>query len=490
KESLLARLSSEDSKTLADRLLSSDSTLLIALIDEGALPNLEFSDKMRLLATEISTIHPAFERGIARGFFGRDSVDASAWKTIVDARENISLQVARKVWQNISNEMARYCFGQDGNIDTNRVEALMLFLEQDSFFTQTPFRYIPLVSHMRSQMHEICERLLDDTNSVRSKLNEVNSFFGSQGASIIQTMSMGRTPPLSYSEAILASLFTPHRQSSLPTCSINSLINEEIFNHPERLVQMYKQILSNGQYTFPSGHTVQPRPIEGGYVTVDLKHGGSGRNEIFKYIKGRDPAKIATQIARWREEGILYDQSSNGHTNYELRLPVHNLNDLLFADLVEASNFGRQRTIGIDLSFNFDTASVYAGRSGYFTVYKKWISVSDTNIQDTISKLQRHAHRQSNSGNCYMRVSTHSTDATSGGGHDHSWHSENLYIKDLIALNLDDLLLGQVYPIGDRNWEGDAGEKNIPQLVVKKVNDTPPSYEFGILRGDSFEKNI
>jgi hypothetical protein len=367
------------------------------------------------------------------------------------------------------------------------VETLMLFLKQDSFFTQSPFCHVPMISHMRSQMREICERLLNDTNSVRSELNKVKDI--SSFGSIIKVMSMGKIPLLDCSEAILASLFTPHRQSSLPTCSINSIINEEIFNHPERLVQMYAQILSKGKYTFPSGHEVQPRPIEESHVTVDLKHGGWGRNEIFKYIKGRDPAKIATQIARWRKEGILYGQSSDSHMNYKLHLPMHNLNDLLFADLVEASNFGRKRTIGTDLSFNFDTASVYAGRSGYFTVYKEWIGVSDTNIQDTISKLQGHARKQGHSGNYYMCVSTHSTGAGGVGGHDHSWHSENIYIEHLLSLDLENMIRGKSYPIGDRNWEGYAGETNIPQLAFRKTGTIDnPTYEFGILRGDDFEK--
>ncbi|MDR0679652.1 MAG: hypothetical protein LBF42_01270 [Puniceicoccales bacterium] len=489
KGQLLARLSPEDSKTLADGLLSSNSGLLITLIDERALPNLAHRNEIKLLAT----IHLAFERGITRGFFGeRDSVDANAWEVINNARENLSLKNAREVWQNISNEMARYCFDQQGNIDTHKVRVLMFFLEQDSFFTQPPFSLIPEVTHMRSQMHEICERLLLNPSPARSELNKVKdiSSFGHQGASVIQAMSMGRMPLLSSSEAILASLFTPHRQLSMPTCTINSLINEEIFNHPERLVQMYMRLLSGGEYAFPSGHVVQPKPITGSYITVDLKHGWTGRNAIFKDIKSGDPAKIGAQINRWQEEGILYELSSDSHTNYKLQLPMHNLNDLLFADLLEAADFGTK--MGIlsiaKVETNYNTALVYAGRNGYFGVYKKWISVSDTNFQDTISELKRHANRQREAGNTYMRVSTHWTNATSVGGHDHSYHSENIRIEQLLALDLDHMLLGQPYPIGDRNWTGEVAEENIPYLAVRKIDTTPPTYEFGTLGGSDFEK--
>ncbi|MDR1890580.1 MAG: hypothetical protein LBQ23_00135 [Puniceicoccales bacterium] len=498
KRQLLALLSEEDSKAFADKLISSDPNLLIALINEGALPNLAHRNEMRLLARELQIMRPAFERGITRGFFGVDGpVNASEWKTVVDALGNLFLGNARKVWQNISNEMARYCFDQQGNIDINKVCALKLFLEQDSFFTQPPLCHIPKVAHMRSQMHEICRKLLNDTNSVRSELNRVKdiSHLGSQGTSIIQAMSMDRTHLLSPSEAILASLFTPHRQLFLPTCTINSLINEEIHNHPERLIDMYVQMLQgDGRYTFPSGHQVQPTTIKtvgtANYVTVDLKHGGGDRDKVFKDIKSRDRGKIGEQINRWREEGIKYEASSGSHTSYKLDLPIHNLNDLLFANLFQASNFGKGRTIGIDTSFNFDTMSVYAGRSGYLSAYKKMI-FGGTNSQDVVNvvgELKKHAERQHESGNYYMRISTHSVGTESVGGYDHSWHSENIHIESLRALDLDNMTSGKPYPIGDRNWSGWDMSQDIPRLAVRKTDGTPPTFEFGTFRGTEFEK--
>ncbi|MDR2432907.1 MAG: hypothetical protein LBD34_04110, partial [Puniceicoccales bacterium] len=48
---------------------------------------------------------------------------------------------------------------------------------------------------------------------------------------------------------------------------------------------------------------------------------------------------------------------------------------------------------------------------------------------------------------------------------------------------------GKAYAIGDRNWAANDISQDIPRLVVRKVNDAPPTYEFGTLYGSQFEKN-
>jgi hypothetical protein len=68
-------------------------------------------------------------------------------------------------------------------------------------------------------------------------------------------MSNGKE--LTLSVAILSSLFIPHRQLDLPTSTIDSLINAEIRNHPERLIKMHKQMLESEKFTLPNGHTIE-----------------------------------------------------------------------------------------------------------------------------------------------------------------------------------------------------------------------------------------
>jgi hypothetical protein len=122
------------------------------------------------------------------------------------------------------------------------------------------------------------------------------------------------------------------------------------------------------------------------------------------------------------------------------------------------------------------------------------ISVGGGKFRDGIVELRRLAEHQRTSGNAYMRVTTKSRQAISAGGYDHSLHAENICIEQLLALDLDNMIPGQVYLICDRNWAGEAGEENIPYLAVKKENSTPPTipptynYKFGILHGTTFQE--
>jgi hypothetical protein len=67
---------------------------------------------------------------------------------------------------------------------------------------------------------------------------------------------MSNSKELTPAVAILSSLFTPHRQLDLPISMIDSLINAEIRHFPERLIEMYKQILDGNQFTLPSGYVI------------------------------------------------------------------------------------------------------------------------------------------------------------------------------------------------------------------------------------------
>jgi hypothetical protein len=124
-------------------------------------------------------------------------------------------------------------------------------------------------------------------------------------------MSQSRKPPLKSEEAILASLFAPQRQWSLPTCTIESLINEEIRNHPERLIQIYMQMLNSDQFTLPSGCAFKQQPIVNDSTTIDLRNGGIGKDIVFKDIRSGDPSKIVIRKVIWQLEGIEYIESTD-----------------------------------------------------------------------------------------------------------------------------------------------------------------------------------
>ncbi|MDR1528759.1 MAG: hypothetical protein LBS22_04230 [Puniceicoccales bacterium] len=392
------------------------------------------------------------------------------------------LREARGIWQTIANEVATDCFGEDGNVDVEKLRRWMELLGSAEIFQEEPFCLIPHAELMRSQMHRVCECLLTNQNGAMNELNAANGIpVGEHGQSILATMSNGREPPLKPGEAALASLFAPHRQSYLPTCTIHSTINAEIRNHPERLIKMYTQMLSSDQFTFPSGYAVQQQPIKDGFITVDLINGGIGKDRVFEGITGGIAKwlQIARwlQITIWQQEGIKYAESTDGAEKYKFEMPIHNMTDILFVHFFQASNFGNRK---IDSNGTYGTMLVYAGYKNTQPLDDIPIDGSSSNFLAGMAVLEVHARvqysgylHQAPYGHDYMRISTGS-------------HAENIYIPALLALDLDNMEPGKAYPIGDRNWYGCSASSDIPRLAVRKVDGTPPTYEFGTLWNGSY----
>ncbi|MDR1528613.1 MAG: hypothetical protein LBS22_03455 [Puniceicoccales bacterium] len=421
--------------------------------------------------------HQILEEGVRKAF-GGETDDVKLWHGL----RTMPLREARGIWQTIANEVAVDCSDATGHVDVKRLEAWMEFLGNAATFRGEPYRFIPHAELVRSQMHRVCECLLTNRNDARDLLDAaVNIAVGEHGQSILATMSNGRKPPLRPAEAILTSLFAPHRQWGLPTCTINSTINAEIRNHPERLIKMYAQMLSSDQFTFPSGYTVRQQPIVDGFITVDLTNGGKGRDKIFEDIASGDPAKIARLIAAWQQEGIKYAESTDEAEKYKFEMPVHNLTDLLFVHFCQASNFGNME---IDDDSAYGTMLIYAGHRGHTEIYPSIIRVDGSNFLAGMAKLQGGAEAQLGLGHRYMRVGTRSSDED---------HVENIDIAALLAYDPNNMETGKAYPIGDCNWGGHGMPWDIPRLAVRKVegteDGTPPTHEFGTLwYGSQFEK--
>jgi hypothetical protein len=394
--------------------------------------------------------------------------------------ETLPLEEVRGIWQTIANEVAVDCFDADCKVDVAKVSTWMELLGNAENFKKEPLCLIPHAELMRSQMYRVCECILNNDaippTHAKDWLDHCATIVpGTHGRSILAAMSKGRQTPLRSGEAILASLFTPHRQQSLPTCSMNSLINAEIRNHLARLIAMYAQMLSDPQFTFPSGCAVQQQPMVDSFITVDLQNGKKERDRIFGDVRSGDPTKIARQIAEWRQEGIEYDPTEQ----YKLRMPVHNMNDVLFAYLFQTSEFGNWRMTGDD----YGTAVVY---SGHVYSEDESIEVNDSNFLDVMTALKEQAEAQKNQGYQYMRMRTWTTTATIVGGYNHSGHAENIDINALLALDLDTMESGKAYSIGDRNWANGDASQDIPRLAVRKTDGNPPIFEFGTLWGSNF----
>jgi hypothetical protein len=434
-------------------------------IDQG-----EISPENANSSAKSENLRQVLERGICKAFFGKtDGIDSMSWDNVRTRLTNMTLVEARRIWQTIANEMATNCFDDKGNVDVEKLKILKELLKDAENFKSVPFCYIPHVEFVRSHMHTVCECLILNKNGARDLLNSAkNIVVGKYGQSILKATS---DPVLGAAVAILASLYVPNRQSGMPTCTINSTINAETRNHPERPIKMYIQMLSKDQITFPSGYAVSLQPIVDGCITVDLKNGGAGKDAVFEDIVSGDPVKIANRKQRWHNAGIEYNPAEN----YKLRLSVHNMNDILYAHLLQASNFGNKN---IKNDGHFGTALVYAGYEDARAISLQ-IPVDGSNFLDGMAKLKEQAEAQQKLEHCYMRVGTKSSNSA---------HAENIDIAALLALDPDSMKPGNAYPIGDRNWKSEDMSQDIPRLAIRKVKGTPPTFEFGTLRGSRFEK--
>ncbi|MDR0742707.1 MAG: hypothetical protein LBE98_04570 [Puniceicoccales bacterium] len=453
----------------------SEVALLQTLVNRGKISGLDpshFSEDDKKALDEARQSYQIFESGIRKAFGGTTN-GIKLWYKLRD----MPLREARGIWQTIANEIAVDCFGEDGDVDVEKLRGWMEFLGNAKNFEGSPFCYIPCTELTRSQMYGVCKHLLANQNGARDLLNVVNGIpIRPYGDTILATMSQGKKPPLKPGEAILASLFSPYRQMNLGTCATNAFLNAENHNHPERLIKIFALMLSSGQIIFPSGYVGQLQPIEDGFITVDLTNGGEGRDKIFEDIMDGDPAKIAWKIGWWKEqEGIEYSGLVDPAEKYKLRMPVHNLNDILFSNFLQAANYGNKK---IDISSDYGITQIYIGNSVYGRAYLSETLVDSSNFLDDIAKLKEQAEAQQRLGHHCMRVATRSSSSA---------HMENIDIAALLAFDPNNMEAGKAYPIGDRNWYDDMSQ-DIPRLAVRKVNGTPPTYEWGTLWESDFHK--
>jgi hypothetical protein len=245
-------------------------------------------------------------------------------------------------------------------------------------------------------------------------------------------------------------------------------------------------MLEGEQFTLPSGYAIRQQEIAGGFITVDLKNGWDGKDLVFRDITSGDHDRVEKRKDLWQAEGITYPGSGNAEDKYKLRLPVHNMNDILFAHFFQASDFGKE---DIDDDCSFGTILLYAGHKECSKAYLPEINVVGANFLDVMTKLKKYAEEQQQQlGHHYMRVSTTASGGAIIDGNDHSGHSENIDINALLAIDLNNMETERAYPIGDRNWSGGDVSYDIPRLAIRKVDNTP-TYEFGTLwDGSRFEK--
>jgi hypothetical protein len=407
-----------------------------------------------------------------------------------------TLPASKNAWQSIANEVARCCFNEDMKVDVEKVLELRLAI-QTAKLDQEPLSKLPSADLMVDQTLSILDDLLYEKSDLREVLDSESGLNpNEQGKDLLRIMSQGKDPQLKPAEAILASLFPPHRQYSLPTCTIDSLINAETLNIPARLAVMYAWTLDSDTIPLPGGYLIHQQSLEiesdgtKGKVTIDLTNGGKGRDDVFKKFEKIDAAiaKIDAAIAEKNAaiakseqgtrrddlikqkndfeskkqkiieileeqrhlEGIEYDPSDP----YKLSLQIQNLTDALFANLFQET-FGKESVnskdrhgYGIDLIWNGIPLEMETPGG----IFSPIISL-DADGRKGFDLVKAYAQFWKEKGCKCMGIST-----TTPGAGEHSSHSENVYTYKFSGIGLYAMKSGDNHPIGDRNWANKGGE--------------------------------
>jgi predicted component of type VI protein secretion system len=382
-------------------------------------------------------------------------------RAVASTRQSVELDQQR-----IAAEMASECFDASGKIDLDKARELRDRIKSSAALPGE-FSTIPGASLMLSQVSCVLDNLIDhaqETGSLREIIDETSKLSpGSHGRQILGAMGDNLKSPVKPGEAILISLFSLHRQKGLPSCTMDSIINAELRNHPEKIAKIFEQILAGFTFNFPSGRLAHQQQIirEDGrcYIPIDMVIGD--RRE-------RDEIIARENLHNCLSSGIRRDSSNS----YGLLIPVKDLNDVFFANFFQNSGFGHEVKSGLkplsiegaqELSTMFtyqgiDSIDAFGFESGSKrSIYSdQKISVAGISLKAGVERLKAVAMEQKAQGMHYMRVAT-----TSMGG----CHDENVDIDALLKLDLDALEVGKPHIIGDRNWVNEEGHPKFLAIV-------------------------
>jgi hypothetical protein len=336
---------------------------------------------------------------------------------VSSSSEPSTLQNVRRAWRNIACASANCCLGADGTVNQDNARNLQTFWNNLKP-GDPPNNSIPGIEFMQEQILAVLGKLVGSSNSSSSSSSSTSSPASSplanklngasaktlsgNGNKILKAMIQGLTLPENaekiskisensndtaaasqwneISLMILQSLFTPHRQMSLPTCSINALINAEIFNNPERLAEIYLNILTHeakSKIDLPIENAGQLQALNiatganSAHIVVTPNQFKNNLQYVFKISALPEsssssspspsdnisssfssvsssapvvPSPSSEILQGWKNQGIKYMQptttassapATGGPQLHSLGIQIHDLNDVFFANFME-----------------------------------------------------------------------------------------------------------------------------------------------------------
>ncbi|MDR1413758.1 MAG: hypothetical protein LBI56_02370 [Puniceicoccales bacterium] len=384
-----------------------------------------------------------------------------------------SFYAVRKDWQLLAENMAKYCFGGNKKIDVEKISQLKILLLDEKFAKNPPYSQIPSIRFIFAQVLGILDYLLESGSKLREILDNANDLpIISIGEIVLKAISV-TAAPLTAAEGILQALFSLHRQFCTPTCTIDSYIISLMHDNPRQMAIFFKQILTRGYITFPSGYYCAPFVVKNDKLAINLQNGGTGKEAILEdfFLKGKTKSILANfQLKGWR-----FLPPSLIH------IPLLNLIDVVFASAVQCT-FGNKNINDIN---DYGTLYVFNGLGKVEFRKSLWekYDASNYSVRDLIEKLKKsaEARRKLHPKIRYMRIGTKVQKDNNG-------HIESIDVDRLLQIDFDKMKNEEIYPFGDRNWGnseesmGKIGE--VIMLAVKKISKL--DFRFGTLCGTNF----
>ncbi len=418
-----------------------------------------------------------------------------------------NIKEVKTLWSSVASCFANVCFDRNRQVNLESCEMLKDFIVQHCSgtpITQNPFCYIPGMELIRDQVLSVLGKIETPlpcgngyTQSLASILRDIEKFdlnkFSVAGKQIIKHIAhVDQMSSISDAgHVILQSLFTPHRQISLPTCNMDAIIISETFNNPARLARIFKDILCSSpeaQINLASQNTITIQsPTEDCCLEVRPKNPENEDNQ--KYLLFKEEEEEMRTL-----EGISLIRNDKEET-IGLKIPINDLNDVLLANLMQNVYGGDQ---GIVVTEGFiRSRELYFGIPGNCGFMREPIKCnpqktewrecifqngevenipihyfSSEAMRTLITQAQQLKKQGLNIVSTFFSQPNSEVDPANKikGQFDLdkiNGHVENLYLDSVI--DIQNMKIDDFRIIGDRNWIVEDGEP--VYLGIHKLND-------------------
>jgi hypothetical protein len=317
------------------------------------------------------------------------------------------------------------------------------------------FQKVPFISDVQNCVAATTNHLLCPKAGLLNLMDELNVLVENEiGKAILSAISIGGES-LTMQKAILIALFSPHVQMpGMSTSPIDAHISEVKINRPREVVKIFTTILTTGNLSLKSGYTCPQPQVRDGKIVVNMKN--KNRDNIFG---NQGMAKCLESV------GIL------NNSNYEVRIPVFDMNDIFFADILKLTSESFAGNIGFDNGCLYYTNGILC-----FLPLLKSHDTAARGVCDALHFIKESAEelRKNNSLATYMRIVI----CMHGKKIARTMEIVNIFIYRILKFDLGSIEDGDDYCIGTFSCIDIDG---IVRLGVKKIGN---KLEFVIQRHD------